>query len=365
MALQEKAARITQAAVMIKNGNRRQAYQLLRQVLQENPDDWRAWWGLVHASTDPKERYAALQKTVQFNPNHEKARQLLRQIKAKQQAPAPSPLHAPADNPFDTAAASPAEPWDNPFAEPAAAASPFVEPEPWDNPFAEPAAASPFEDPSPFDAPVAGEPAPWDAPLDSSHTGSAEPWDAPFSGSAGASRKSSGSFAGSKTSGGSSDKYINIAIAVVGVLVIIAVGVLLLSRLDLGSVTNTLMYGGAPNGFDGGDGLSTTGGGTITIDGGGVRDGVYDLLQAHNWVFQGEAGQHVRITAEAIGDTDPRIVLLDPNGNSLTSDDDSGYDYGLGMWDSYLTYTLPTNGEYTIRVDIFFEGEFMLYVNSY
>lgn len=355
MAVPEKEALIKQAATMIKSGNQRQAYQILRQVLQENPDDWRAWWGLVHAASNPRERYAALQKTVQFNPDHEKAQQLLRQIKAQQQRPAPPP--APVNNPFDAAAASAAEPWDNPFAE--TSASPFDEPEPWDNPLVESPAASPF------DVPAASTPAPWDAPSGSSYTGTPEPWDAPFSASSGASRKSSGSFAGSKSSGSSSDKYINIAIAVVGGLLVIIIGAFLLSRLDFGSITNSFMYGGAPNGYDGGDGLSTTGGGYITIDGSPVRDGVYDFYQAHNWVFEGEAGQYVRITAEAIGATDPRIVLLDPNGNYLTGDDDGGYSHGLGMWDAYLTYTLPSNGEYTIRVDIWTEGDFMLAVYSY
>ena len=365
MAIQEQTA-VAQAAQLIKQGNRQGAYQLLRKAIAADPNDWRAWWGLVHASTNPRERYAALQRTVKLNPNHTKARQLLRQVgTGPKTAPKPpphsaSPLpeaapsekqapqnqwDAPADHPFDSPSAdqvhAPA-PWDTPFAEEAPARSPYDEPAPWDNP---------FEDQASADSPRStGDAAPWDIPRP-----------APSASRSGAiPAKARPSQA--KSSG--SDVLINLAIAVVGVLVIVGLVVFVLTRLDWGGFTRGLLHGGAPNTFSGGDPYRTTGGGYLTIDGPAITDDVYELNEAHNWVFTGSAGQFVRITCEAIGETDPRIALLDPDGSLLTFDDDSGRDHSLGYWDSYLTYTLPRDGEYTVRVDVFTGGQFTLSVFS-
>ncbi len=386
MAIQEQTA-VAQEAQLIKQGNRQGAYQLLRKAIAADPNDWRAWWGLVHASTNPQERYAALQRTVKLNPNHTKARQLLRQVgTGPKMTPKPPPHSAsplpetapsekrapqnqwgaPADNPFDSPSAdqvhAPA-PWDNPFAEEAPARSPYDEPAPWDSPFAdEPAGQSSYNEPAPWDHPLEDQ-----ASADSPRSpGDAASWDTPrpappASRSGAVPAKAHPRQA--KSSG--SDALINLAIAVVGVLVIVGLAALALTRLDWGGFTRGLLHGGAPNTFSGGDPYRTTGGGYLTLDGPAITDSIYDLNEAHNWVFTGNAGQFVRITCEAIGETDPRIALLDPDGSLLTFDDDSGRDHSLGYWDSYLTYTLPRDGEYTVRIDVFTGGQFTLSVLSH
>ncbi len=112
--------------------------------------------------------------------------------------------------------------------------------------------------------------------------------------------------------------------------------------------------GGAPNTFDGGDGLDTTGGGALSV-GGSAQGTLNSLYEAHNWTFEGQAGQMVTIRVNGQGETDPRAKLLDPNGNVLAEDDDGG-----GGWNSLITYTLPSNGTYTVRVDIFTEGTYTI-----
>ncbi len=112
--------------------------------------------------------------------------------------------------------------------------------------------------------------------------------------------------------------------------------------------------GGAPNTFDGGDGLDTTGGGSIAV-GGSVSGRLDSLFEAHNWVFNGTSGQTVTITAIGVGETDPRIKLIDPSGNVIAEDDDSG-----GGWNSLIIATLPTDGTYTIRIDVYTAGDYQI-----
>jgi hypothetical protein len=82
------------------------------------------------------------------------------------------------------------------------------------------------------------------------------------------------------------------------------------------------------------------------------------LMEADDWTFEGEEGQRVTIRCEAASgeDTDPRINLLDPDGDLVDSDDDSGSGY-----DAILdNVRLPEDGTYTIKVDVFTEGEYVL-----
>ena len=64
--------------------------------------------------------------------------------------------------------------------------------------------------------------------------------------------------------------------------------------------------------------------------------------------FEGTAGQSVTISAREVTplETDPMIVLLDPDGNPIAGDDDSG-----GNLDSLLEdFELPADGTYTLMV---------------
>jgi hypothetical protein len=79
---------------------------------------------------------------------------------------------------------------------------------------------------------------------------------------------------------------------------------------------------------------------------------------AHNWLFQGTAGQTVTITVESpIDEADPAAVLLDPAGNVLIQEDDN---YGPDEFDVQIVITLPQEGTYTVRVTTFDGGEYQI-----
>jgi hypothetical protein len=84
-------------------------------------------------------------------------------------------------------------------------------------------------------------------------------------------------------------------------------------------------------------------------------DGLFDL---HDWTFQGQAGQKITIRcAPAPGaDTDPELDLLGPDGQILAEDDDGGGEYTALISD----FTLPEDGTYTIRIEVWTTGEYVL-----
>jgi hypothetical protein len=63
------------------------------------------------------------------------------------------------------------------------------------------------------------------------------------------------------------------------------------------------------------------------------------------YIFQGTAGQAVEISMTATsGSLDTLVILQDPTGQSLASNDD----LDVGITNSLITATLPSNGEYTV-----------------
>jgi hypothetical protein len=114
---------------------------------------------------------------------------------------------------------------------------------------------------------------------------------------------------------------------------------------------------GGPPAYDGGDGLETTRVETIA-PGQTLTGTLTGLYEAHNWLFEGQAGQTVTITVEAVGDSDPRLRLLDPSGNVIGEADDTG----TGDLSARLTITLPVSGTYTARVDVFAAGDYRITV---
>lgn len=81
-----------------------------------------------------------------------------------------------------------------------------------------------------------------------------------------------------------------------------------------------------------------------------------DAWDAHNWVFEGRAGQSVTLTtglAEGAG-TDPILTLLDAQGAVLaTADDVNGYN-------AEVSAVLPADGLYTARVTTWWPGPYSL-----
>jgi hypothetical protein len=105
--------------------------------------------------------------------------------------------------------------------------------------------------------------------------------------------------------------------------------------------------------------LPVTGGGTLTVGGEAEAATLDSLFEAHDWTFEGEAGQAVTIDVMGQGDADPRAQLLDPSGDLLVEDDDGGDNYN-----ARIATTLPETGTYTVRVDMFTAGTYSIQVAS-
>jgi hypothetical protein len=110
-------------------------------------------------------------------------------------------------------------------------------------------------------------------------------------------------------------------------------------------------------------------GSTIGIMEGGITRGsispgmqangrIDDLFGVDEWTLSGTAGQSLTIwCSPASGsEADPRIKLLDPNGNEIASDDDSGGDYSAVI----SNLVLPSTGTYRIQVDVWSTGPYVI-----
>lgn len=145
--------------------------------------------------------------------------------------------------------------------------------------------------------------------------------------------------------------------SIVIVIALLAMAALACTCGNLTSLTSPGGGGGpapasAPT-YDGGDGYTT--GFVREIQVGGSEAGnIDDVFTAHNYVFQGTAGQ--TITASVTGAADTRIKIIDPNGVVVAEVDDTN---GL---DPEATFSVTSNGWWTIRVDAFSEGAYTISV---
>jgi hypothetical protein len=99
--------------------------------------------------------------------------------------------------------------------------------------------------------------------------------------------------------------------------------------------------------------LEVTGGGALTP--GESQTATLDsLTEAHDWTFEGQAGQHIAVMVEGDNWIDPRITLLSPEGELLTATNQNDGP------DEILSETLPADGTYTIRVDVFRVGTYTI-----
>jgi hypothetical protein len=135
-----------------------------------------------------------------------------------------------------------------------------------------------------------------------------------------------------------------------------------LALVAVACVCTSLTSTGTPLscGPDGGDGYTTTGCYTISAGSSGSAT-LNSLSEAHNWTMQGTSGQTITVRASGQGDCDPRVKLIDSGGSVLAEDDDSGG--GANGRDALFTYTLPADGTYYLRVDVFSGGTYDLSVN--
>lgn len=82
------------------------------------------------------------------------------------------------------------------------------------------------------------------------------------------------------------------------------------------------------------------------------------LFDAHNWVYEGTAGETITIRVAGTGDCDPEVYVYDPGGSEIAHDDDSG-----GGYNAQLTVRLPSSGSYTFRVRVWTTGTYTISVN--
>jgi hypothetical protein len=147
--------------------------------------------------------------------------------------------------------------------------------------------------------------------------------------------------------------YIGIAVLVLAICAVV-VGLLVVMSGGLPSI----LPGGGGSGavYDGGDGYNTTLVQTIGL-GQTQQARLDDLFDAHNWQFEGTAGQSVTIRVNALEGSDPQAKLIDPRGQVIAQDDDGG-----GGYDALIMTTLPSDGVYTIRVDMWTTGPYSVSV---
>jgi hypothetical protein len=107
---------------------------------------------------------------------------------------------------------------------------------------------------------------------------------------------------------------------------------------------------------DGGDGLQT-----VTINpitpGQSAPGSLDDTSYAHNWLLVAMSGQTITAHVDSVGEADPALKLIDPDGNVLAQDDDGG-----GGVNALITATLPVTGTYTLRVTVTVPGAYTITV---
>jgi hypothetical protein len=73
---------LAQAQQRGQDGDLRGARQLIRQALEQDRTDYRAWWALAEAATSNKERRMAVEQVLKLRPDHPHAQHMLDQIRA-------------------------------------------------------------------------------------------------------------------------------------------------------------------------------------------------------------------------------------------------------------------------------------------
>jgi len=89
-----------------------------------------------------------------------------------------------------------------------------------------------------------------------------------------------------------------------------------------------------------------------------VNAGTSDIFEVHEFRFEAEAGQEIVVRAQAIGETDPRLRLLDSEGFVYLENDDTSD----GSRSAEVTFIVPSAGVYTAQVDFFHVGDYTLSV---
>lgn len=367
---------VKQAVAAARAGNEEDSRRLLARALQLDPNNVSAWRAAAQLARSREDTEQALRRVLSLQPGDPWATENLERLEAAShpaaEAPAapvepaaPEPEPEPEWEPEPPAAAvEPAEPaapvdfssgWSD--APTMAGGGPKLEPEP-------PAAEEPsdWQDAGGWNEPAAAEPAPPPSMAEPSFESQAPPPAAPPP-----------PVTTPEPPKKRSNALVIVLIVVAVLCLLCAVGGFVAYRMVNRAVEEEINSNGAAGlaefleqledaqqaqggnlDFSDLDDYDTTLERNIAIGESDTAslDGLFD---AHNWYFEGQAGQDVTIRVDAVGDTDPRIRLIDPSGTVIGEDDDGGGDYN-----SLLETTLPSTGTYTVRIDVFSTGTYRI-----
>jgi hypothetical protein len=90
--------RIKQAEAAIRSGDTKTGFEILRQVLAENPDSERAWW-VMSGLVQRKQRAHCLEQVLRINPDNQLARETLEDIMKSVPSPEKAQEQVPAEEP--------------------------------------------------------------------------------------------------------------------------------------------------------------------------------------------------------------------------------------------------------------------------
>jgi len=329
---------VQDAIALIKSGRRDEARAILTGILKDDKDNLAAWAGMVQVANNREEAAACLKQVLRLKPGDPWASRQLEKLEPAQPEPAPPapppppspPAYAPPPSPPPPTVPAAQESADFMASTQPHAQAPLADSGGW-------VEASDSTPVSAADATARLEP----EPLQRLSKTAEEPQPA--------------APPAEKPTRGRSNTLLYVGIAVL-VLAICAIVVGLLVALS--SRGPSILPGGGGSGavYDGGDGYNTTLVQTIGL-GQTQQARLDDLFDAHNWQFDGTAGQSVTIRVNALEGSDPHAKLLDPHGRVIAEDDDGG-----GGYDALIVMNLPSDGVYTVRVDMWTTGPYSISV---
>jgi hypothetical protein len=331
---------VQDAVALIKSGRRDEARAILTGILKSDRDNLAAWAGMVQVANNREEAAACLRQVLRLKPGDPWATRQLEKLEPAPPAPAPpAPPSPPSPPAYAAPATLPSRP--APTAPESADLTARTQPSPR-APLADTDSWTDVSEATPVSAADA--------------TARLEP--EPLRRVAEAADESAPTPPAEKPARGRSNTLLYVGIGVL-VLALCVIGAGLAWTLIGGMQSvNALMSGGGAGGgvYDGGDGYNTTQVQTIPL--GQTRQArLDDLFDAHNWQFEGTAGQPVTIRVDGLEDSDPHAKLIDPRGQVIAEDDDSG-----GGYNALIVTTLPSDGTYTVRIDMWTTGPYAITV---
>jgi hypothetical protein len=315
----------------IKVGQQREAMEILRPIVRNEPDNADAWWLVANAVTETDFKRRALENVIRLRPNHVKAQNMLDQLNASM-----------SDDPFADLGGPVADPYGDPFASSAPPPAPR---------------RSSMVD-------VDGElPRGRSVPLDRDPVVVRPARSGP-----------NGCMVILAIIGGLALCSCIACFALVnfgGAYMVQALGENFAPVLtaipggDQAEIQRAIEEWMRNSGIDADINFGTLTGstsGTIpasvivrgAIERGQTQTDTLSSGQQHGWTFTGTAGQRVVIELNGRGDIDPKATLYGPTGQFIAEHDD--IDFADGNRNSRIEVVLPANGQYTIVAQLLFNA---------